>query len=149
VNLTDVMKSGRRGPARKRRGRGIGSGLGKTSGRGHKGQKARSGYSRSGCHEGGAMPLFRLLPKRGFSNVRFRTEVTCINVEDLNRFEGGSQVGPEQLREAGLVKGRLARLKVLGRGDLAKALTVRAHAFSEGAARKIAEAGGQAEVLQR
>jgi large subunit ribosomal protein L15 len=148
VNLTDVMKSGRHGPARKRRGRGIGSGLGKRSGRGQKGAKARAGYHRISGRVTGPMLLMRLLPKRGFSNARFRVDVTCINVEDLNGFEAGREVGLEQLREAGLVKGRAQRLKVLGRGDLAKALTVRANAFSESAVRKIAEAGGKAEVLQ-
>ena len=148
MNLTDVMKSGAHGPARKRRGRGIGSGLGKRSGRGQKGAKARAGYHRLSGRVTGAMLLFRLLPKRGFSNARFRTDVTCINVEDLNGFDSGREVGLDQLREVGLIKGRVRRLKVLGRGAVAKALTVRAHAFSESAARKIAEAGGKAEVLE-
>jgi len=147
VNLTDIKKSFKRHEARIRVGRGIGCGLGKTSGRGHKGQKARAGFSRRMVYEGGQTPLFRRVPKRGFSNARFATPVTAINVEVLNHFRKGTEVGLEQLREAGLVKGKVARLKVLGRGDLEKALTVRAHAFSKTAAEKIAAAGGQAEVL--
>jgi len=148
VNLTDVKKHAKAHPARKRIGRGIGSGLGKTSGRGHKGAKARAGYHRRATYEGGQMPLFRRLPKVGFSNARFATPVHVVNVEDLNRFRKGDSVGPNELREAGLLRGRLYRLKVLGRGELKKALTVRAHAFSESAAGKILEAGGQAEVIE-
>jgi large subunit ribosomal protein L15 len=148
VNLTDVKKHAKAHPARKRIGRGIGSGLGKTSGRGHKGAKARAGYHRRATYEGGQMPLFRRLPKVGFSNDRFATPVHVVNVEDLNHFRKGDSVGPNELREAGLLRGRLYRLKVLGRGELKKALTVRAHAFSESAASKIIEAGGQAEVIE-
>lgn len=148
MNLTDVKKHAKAHPARKRIGRGIGSGLGKTSGRGHKGAKARAGYHRRATYEGGQMPLFRRLPKVGFSNARFATPVHVVNVEDLNRFRKGDSVGPNELREAGLLRGRLYRLKVLGRGELKKALTVRAHAFSESAAGKILEAGGQAEVIE-
>jgi len=148
VNLTDVKKHAKAHPARKRIGRGIGSGLGKTSGRGHKGAKARAGYHRRATYEGSQMPLFRRLPKVGFSNARFATPVHVVNVEDLNRFRKGDSVGPNELREAGLLRGRLYRLKVLGRGELKKALTVRAHAFSESAAGKILEAGGQAEVIE-
>jgi large subunit ribosomal protein L15 len=148
VNLTDVKKHAKAHPARKRIGRGIGSGLGKTSGRGHKGAKARAGYHRRAAYEGGQMPLFRRLPKVGFSNDRFSTPVHVVNVEDLNHFRKGDSVGPNELREAGLLRGRLYRLKVLGRGELKKALTVRAHAFSESAAGKIIEAGGQAEVIE-
>jgi len=148
VNLTDIKKSQKRHTPRIRVGRGIGSGLGKTSGRGHKGSKSRSGYSRRLTYEGGQMPLFRRMPKVGFSNVRFAVPVTIVNVADLSRFAPGSAVGPAELRDAGVIKGRLYRLKVLGRGDLKVALTVRAHAFSASAAEKIAQAGGQAEVLQ-
>jgi len=147
VNLTDIKKSRKRHPRRLRVGRGIGSGLGKTSGRGHKGMKARSGYSRRLTHEGGQMPLFRRMPKVGFSNDRFALPVAVVNVEDYNRFDPGADVGPDELRDAGLLKGRLYRLKVLGRGELKVALKVRAHAFSASAARKIAQAGGQAEVI--
>ncbi|HUS45217.1 MAG TPA: 50S ribosomal protein L15 [Phycisphaerae bacterium] len=148
MNLTDVKKSGKRHSGRKRVGRGIGSGHGKTSGRGHKGAGARAGWSHRPTYEGGQMPLFRRLPKRGFSNAPFATPVHVVNVKDLNRFRKGTNVGPKELREAGLVKGRLFRLKVLGKGELTKALTVRAHAFSTGAMEKIAKAGGQAEVIE-
>jgi large subunit ribosomal protein L15 len=148
VNLTDVKKSSTFHTPRKRVGRGIGSGLGKTSGRGHKGSKARSGYSRRLTYEGGQMPLFRRLPKVGFSNARFAVPVTVVNIEDLNRFRKGTDVGPDELRKEGLVKGRMDRLKILGRGTLKKALTVRAHAFSASASAKIAEAGGKTEVIR-
>ena len=148
MNLTDIKKSKRAHPLRIRVGRGIGSGIGKTSGRGHKGMKSRSGYSRRLTYEGGQMPLFRRMPKVGFSNARFADPVTIINVEDLNRFPKGADVGPNELRDAGLVKGRLYSLKVLGRGELKSALTVRAHAFSASAAEKIAKAGGKAEVIE-
>ena len=148
MNLTDVKKHSKAHAPRKRVGRGMGSGWGKTSGRGHKGAKSRSGYSRRATYEGGQMPLFRRLPKVGFSNDRFATPVHAVNVEDLNHFRKGDNVGPNELREAGFIQGRLYRLKVLGRGELKKALTVRAHAFSESAARKISEAGGQVEVIE-
>jgi large subunit ribosomal protein L15 len=148
VNLTDVKKSAKRHSKRLRIGRGIGSGLGKTSGRGHKGAKSRSGYSRRLTYEGGQMPLFRRMPKVGFSNARWAVPVTTVNLGDLNRFEAGATVGLEELRQAGVVKGQVARLKVLGQGALEKALTVRAHAFSAAAAEKIAKAGGQAEVVE-
>jgi large subunit ribosomal protein L15 len=134
--------------SRKRVGRGPGSGLGKTSGRGEKGQKSRSGYSAKRGFEGGQMPLHRRIPKRGFHNI-FRKEYLTVNVERLNEFEAGTLVTPESLREAGMLhKGRLD-VKVLGNGDLKVALTVRAHKFTEAAARKIQEAGGKAEVLAR
>ena len=147
MNLTDVKKSAKRHAKRLRVGRGIGSGLGKTSGRGHKGMKARSGYSRRYTHEGGQMPLFRRMPKVGFSNARWSDPVTVVNVEDLNRFPAGSTVGPDELRAARLIKGRCFSLKILGRGEVTRALTVRAHAFSAGASDKIVKAGGKAEVL--
>jgi len=142
VNLTDVKKSAKRHAKPLRIGRGIGSGLGKTSGRGHKGMKSRSGYSRRFSHEGGQMPLFRRMPKVGFSNARWSDPVTVVNVDDLARFEAGSTVGPDELRKAKLIKGRLFALKVLGRGELTVALTVRAHGFSATASEKIAKAGG-------
>jgi large subunit ribosomal protein L15 len=94
------------------------------------------------------MPLFRRMPKVGFSNARWSDPVTVINVEDLARFPAGTSVGPNEMRDAGLIKGRLYGLKILGRGDLAVALTVRAHAFSASALEKIAKAGGQAEVIE-
>ena len=147
MNLTDIKKSRKRHPRRIRVGRGIGSGLGKTSGRGHKGMKSRSGYARRLTYEGGQMPLFRRMPKVGFSNARWATPVTVVNVEDLQRFPAGSEVGPDQMREARLIKGRVYTLKVLGRGELDRALTVRAHQFSAGAIEKITKAGGKAEVV--
>jgi len=147
VNLTDIKKSKKRHPRRLRVGRGIGSGRGKTSGRGHKGMKSRSGYSRRLAYEGGQMPLFRRMPKVGFSNARWATPVTVVNVDDLQRFPPGSEVGLPELREARLVKGRVYALKVLGRGELDRALTVRAQQFSASAIEKITKAGGKAEVL--
>jgi large subunit ribosomal protein L15 len=134
--------------SRKRVGRGPGSGLGKTSGRGEKGQKSRSGYSAKRGFEGGQMPLHRRIPKRGFHNI-FRKEYLTVNVERLNQFDAGTVVTPESLRDAGMLhKGHLD-VKVMGNGDLKVALTVRAHKFTEAAARKIQEAGGKAEVLAR
>jgi large subunit ribosomal protein L15 len=133
---------------RKRVGRGPGSGLGKTAGRGEKGQKSRSGFSQKPGFEGGQMPLHRRIPKRGFTNI-FRKDYLTVNVERLNRFAAGTVVTPDSLREAGLLhKGSLG-VKVLGNGDLNVALTVRAHKFTGAAARKIEEAGGKAEVLGR
>ena len=147
MNLTDVKKSAKGHRKRRRVGRGIGSGRGKTCGRGHKGAKSRSGYSRVATYEGGQMPLFRRLPKRGFSNAPFARRVAVVNVEALNRFRKGTEVDPALLREAGLVKGRVDGVKILGRGEVKKALTVRAHAFSASAREKIAEAGGRVEVI--
>lgn len=128
---------------RKRVGRGPGSGLGKTAGRGHKGQRSRAGYSRRPGFEGGQMPLIRRVPKRGFTNI-FRTEYAVINVVDLAAFEG--DVSPVELLAAGKVRKGMP-VKVLGRGDLAKALTVKAHRFSAAARQKIEAAGGQCEEL--
>ena len=133
---------------RKRVGRGPGSGLGKTSGRGEKGQKSRSGFSHKRGFEGGQMPLHRRIPKRGFVNI-FRKEYLTVNVERLNRFEAGAVVTPESLRDAGLLHKGSLDVKVLGNGDLKVALTVRAHKFTGAAARKIEESGGKAEVLGR
>lgn len=130
--------------AKKRVGRGPGSGLGKTAGRGHKGQKSRSGYSQRIGFEGGQMPLIRRVPKRGFTNI-FRKEYAVVNVSDLTRFEGG-EVNPELLLENGLVR-RGMRVKVLGDGELATALTVKAHKFSKSAREKIEAAGGSCEEL--
>ena len=128
-----------------RRGRGHGSGNGKTAGKGHKGQKARSGATRPGF-EGGQMPLYRRLPKRGFTNV-WGTTYDVINVSDLNRFEKDSVVDLEAMIEAGLLKQVKDGVKVLGRGELDKALTVRANKFSASAVEKIEKAGGKAEVI--
>ena len=148
MNLSDVKQSAKRHRRRKRVGRGIGTGSGKTCGRGHKGAKSRSGYARAPTYEGGQMPLFRRLPKRGFSNVRFAEPVAVVNVEALNRFRKGTTVDPDGLRKAGLVRGRVRRVKILGGGKVKKALTVRAHAFSASAREAIEGAGGQAEVIE-
>lgn len=129
----------------KRKGQGIGSGTGKTAGRGHKGQKARSGGAKGPAFEGGQTKLVRRLPKRGFRNV-FGTEYAVVNVGDLAGFPAGSEVGPQEMMSAGLVKKNLP-IKVLGDGDLGKPLVVRAHSFSAGAAEKIRNSGGKAEVI--
>ncbi|SHH26895.1 50S ribosomal protein L15 [Desulforamulus hydrothermalis] len=129
-----------------RKGQGIGSGLGKTAGRGHKGQKARSGGGVRPGFEGGQMPLQRRFPKRGFTNI-FKKKITAINVDALNVFESGTEVTPEKLLEAGVIKKIGDGVKILGDGNLEKALTVKVHAFSQTAAEKIAAAGGKAEVI--
>ena len=126
-------------------GRGHGSGNGKTAGKGHKGQKARSGATRPGF-EGGQMPLYRRLPKRGFTNRNTKL-VAYVNVEKLNKFEDGAVVDIQTLVEAGAVKNRFDAVKILGNGDLTKKLTVKANAFSEGAKAKIEAAGGNVEVI--
>ena len=131
---------------KKRVGRGPGSGLGKTSGRGHKGQKSRSGYTSLRGHEGGQMPLHRRIPKRGFTNI-FRKDWATVTVESLERlFEAGDTVTKAALRSTGALK-RSGALKVLGTGEIKKALTVSAHKFTEGAKKKIEAAGGHCEVL--
>lgn len=131
---------------KRRVGRGIGSGLGKTAGRGHKGQKSRAGGFHKVGFEGGQMPLQRRLPKRGFTNP-FRVEVESVNLDDLDRaFESGV-VDPEAMRDRGVVPRKAKVIKVLGRGELSKALTVKAHRFSESARAKIVAAGGVAETL--
>ena len=128
-----------------RRGRGHGSGNGKTAGKGHKGQKARSGGTRPGF-EGGQMPLYRRIPKRGFTN-RNTLEIVGINVSALEAFEAGSEVTVETLVEAGIVKNVRDGVKILGNGNLTKKLTVKANAFSEGAKEKIEAVGGTCEVI--
>lgn len=132
---------------KKRLGRGVGSGLGKTSGKGHKGQNARSGGGVRIGFEGGQTPLFRRLPKRGFSNARFKTEYATINVDDLNRFNDGDVITPELLKSTGLVKHQLCGIKILGNGDLEKKLTVKATKFSATAKEKIESMGGSIEVI--
>ena len=132
---------------KKRVGRGPGSGLGKTSGRGQKGQKARSGGSINPVFEGGQLPLYRRIPKRGFSNAKFKTVYACINVSDLNNFEDGTVVTPALLKETGLVKKQLDGVKVLGNGKLEKKLTIQASKFSASALEKIKEAGSKAELI--
>lgn len=133
--------------AKKRVGRGPGSGLGKTSGRGQKGQKARSGGSINPVFEGGQLPLYRRIPKRGFSNAKFKTVYAVINVEDLNVFEDGTVVTPALLKDTGLVKKQLDGIKVLGNGKLERKLTIQASKFSASALEKIKEAGSKAEVI--
>ena len=128
-----------------RRGRGHGSGNGKTAGKGHKGQKARSGAPRPGF-EGGQMPLYRRLPKRGFT-CRNSKEIVAVNVSALERFENGTEVTVATLVEQGIVKHPKDGVKILGNGELTKKLTVKANAFSEGAVAKIEAAGGKAEVI--
>ena len=133
--------------ARKRVGRGPGSGTGKTSGKGHKGQNARSGGGVRPGFEGGQLPLFRRLSKRGFNNYNFRTVYATINVSDLERFEEGTTVTKELLIEVGLVKKELDGIKVLGNGELTKKLTVKANKFSSTAKAKIENVGGTTEVI--
>ena len=131
----------------KRVGRGPGSGLGKTSGRGENGQKSRSGASIPAVFEGGQTPLFRRLHKRGFSNAKFKTRYATINVSDLNRLKDGEVITPELLKELGIVKKQLAGIKVLGNGTLEKKVTIKAHRFTQSALKKIEEAGSKAEVI--
>jgi large subunit ribosomal protein L15 len=132
---------------RKRVGRGPGSGLGKTSGKGHKGQNARSGGGVRPGFEGGQLPLYRRLPKRGFKNAKFKTVYATINVSQLNVFENGTVVTPALLKDTGLIKNQLDGVKVLGTGKLEKKLTIQANKFSVSALEKIKEAGSKAEVI--
>ncbi|MEW6572430.1 MAG: 50S ribosomal protein L15 [Bacillota bacterium] len=145
MQLSDLRPARGARPRPVRKGQGTGSGLGKTAGRGHKGQKSRSGGGVRPGFEGGQMPLVRRMPKRGFTNV-FKKEYVIVNIDKLNRFEEGAVVTPEDLRETGLIR-TTGAVKVLGTGELKKALTVRAQAFSKEAARKIEAAGGKAEVI--
>ena len=146
MNLSELKPAaGSTHSANFRVGRGHGSGNGKTAGKGHKGQKARSGAPRPGF-EGGQMPLYRRLPKRGFKN-RNTKEIVGINVEALNRFEDGAEVTIAALVESGLVSNPKDGVKILGNGELTKKLTVQANAFSEGAKAKIEALGGKAEVI--
>lgn len=131
---------------RKRKGRGIGSGLGKTAGRGHKGQKARSGGGVRPGFEGGQMPLQRRLPKRGFTNI-FKKEFAIVNIDRLNVFDEGTVVTPELLLEKKIIKDIKDGVKILGDGDLNIKLEVKAHKFTKTAAEKIEAAGGKAEVI--
>ena len=132
----------------KRVGRGPGSGMGKTSTRGEKGQKARSGASIPAWFQGGQSPLYRRIPKRGFNNKRFRVEYATINLNDLNNFfKDGDVVTPEILKERGIIKKSLAGIKILATGNLDKKLTIKAQRFSSKAVTKIEDAGGKAEVI--
>ncbi|MBD7907510.1 50S ribosomal protein L15 [Sporosarcina sp. BI001-red] len=131
---------------RKRVGRGMGSGSGKTSGRGHNGQNSRSGGGVRLGFEGGQLPLFQRLPKRGFTNIN-RKEYAIVNLETLNRFDEGTEVTPELLIETGIVSNEKSGIKILGNGTLEKKITVRAHKFSASAKEAIEKAGGQVEVV--
>ena len=145
TNLSNIRRPKGANENKKRVGRGMGSGMGKTSTRGHKGQGSRSGSRQKRGFEGGQMPLHRRLPKRGFTNI-FRTEYSVVNLSSLAEL-GQKDITPESLRSAGLVKGLNKLVKVLGDGDLKGAITVHAHKFSKSAQDKIAAAGGKAEVI--
>jgi large subunit ribosomal protein L15 len=145
MNLSTLKAPKKANEKRKRVGRGMGSGMGKTSTRGHKGQGSRSGSRMMRGFEGGQMPLHRRLPKRGFTNI-FRTEYTVVNVEQLGKL-GEKNITLETLKSAGLVNGKDPLVKVLGNGELTSAITVQAHKFSKSAQEKITKAGGKAEVL--
>ena len=147
MKLHELEKNIGANQSKKRVGRGPGSGLGKTSGRGQKGQKARSGGSINPVFEGGQLPLYRRIPKRGFINAMFKTTYAVINVEELNVFEDGTVVSPALLKEAGIIKNQLDGVKVLGNGKLEKKLTIQANKFSTSALDKIKESGSKAEVI--
>ncbi len=143
MDLKTVCSKGTKYESRTRIGRGTGSGSGKTSGRGHKGLGSRSGSSRRPGYEGGQMPIYRRVPKRGFTNARFRTDYTVINVDTLNAFEDGATVDLKAVLEQGLASMNTPQLKILGNGELTKKLTIRAQKFSKRAAEKITAAGGE------
>jgi large subunit ribosomal protein L15 len=145
MNLSNLKPAPGSRTDRKRRGRGPGSGLGKTSGRGHKGQLSGSGYSRKRGFEGGQMPLARRIPKRGFTNI-FRDEYAVVNLDSLSKL-AKKEIEPKDLVASGLVKKGAERVKVLGRGELTSAKTIHAHKFSESALKKIEERGGKAVTI--
>jgi large subunit ribosomal protein L15 len=145
MNLSNLHAPKKASEKRKRVGRGMGSGMGKTSTRGHKGQGSRSGTRLMRGFEGGQMPLHRRLPKRGFTNI-FKTDYEVVNLERLAEL-GESEITPESLRKAGVVSSKKTLVKVLGQGEVKGALTVRAHRFSKSAREKIEKAGGKAELL--
>lgn len=148
VRLNELQPAPGAHRPRQRVGRGIASGKGKTSGRGHKGQKARTGGGVRPGFEGGQWPLYRRVPKRGFTNARFKREFAEVNLDQLNRaFAPGDEVTPERLLERGLVRDAKHGIKILARGTLDRPLTVRAHRFSRTAVAKIEAAGGKAEVI--
>ena len=149
MDLHTVCQKGVKNATPKRVGRGIGSGSGKTCGRGHKGWGARSGSSRRAGYEGGQMPLYRRVPRRGFTNARFRTDYTTINVEALEGFDAGSVVDLDAVLGAGLTSMETRLFKVLGNGELTKALTVRAQKFTKSAKQKIEAAGGTIVLLDK
>ena len=145
MKLDEIMQQAGRHTARKRIGRGIGSGKGKTSGRGHKGRGSRAGAGQRLGYEGGQTPIIARSPQRGFSNVQFRKEMQIVNVAELQRFDDGAHVDPEALRQARLIDDATVPVKVLGNGELTKKLTVVAAGFSATAAQKIQAAGGSCE----
>ena len=145
MNLSNLKAPRKANENKKRVGRGMGSGMGKTSTRGHKGQGSRSGSSLMRGFEGGQMPLHRRLPKRGFTNI-FKTEYEVVNLERLAGIDE-KEITPDVLRQAGVVNGKNLPIKVLGHGDLSKAVTVHAHKFSKSAQEKIEKAGGKVQVL--
>lgn len=145
MNLSNLHPSEGSRKQDKRRGRGPGSGQGKTAGRGHKGQKSIAGYSQKKGFEGGQMPLHRRLPKRGFTNI-FKTVYTEINLVELAKL-AGQEIGPKELRAAGLIKKEAERVKILGRGEISASKTIQAHKFSRSAQEKIEKAGGQAVII--
>ena len=145
MNLSNLRAPRKANSNKKRVGRGMGSGMGKTSTRGHKGQGSRSGSSMMRGFEGGQMPLHRRLPKRGFTNI-FKTDYEVVNVERLAEL-GDSEITPEVLRKAGIVNRKATLVKVLGQGELSKAVTVSAHKFSKSAREKIEKAGGKITLL--
>lgn len=146
MNLSELKSPAGSNKNKKRVGRGIGSGHGKTSTRGHKGQKARSGGGTRPGFEGGQMPLQRRIPKRGFNNI-FRKEYVIINVKDLNRFEDGTEVTPEVLLQAGLIKSLKEKVKILGDGELEKKLVLKVNKVSQQAQEKVTAKGGKVEVI--
>jgi len=146
MKLHDLKPAEGATTAQKRLGRGVGSGLGKTSGKGHKGAKARSGGGKRPGFEGGQMPLTMRLPKRGFTN-KWRVEYATVNVDRLNIFEDGAEVTPVELVESGILKNVQDGVKILGNGEITKKLTVKATKFSESAKEKIEAAGGKVEVF--
>lgn len=147
MKLNELQKNIGAKQERRRVGRGPGSGLGKTSGKGEKGQNARSGGGVRTVFEGGQLPLYRRIPARGFNNARFKIEYAVINLDDLNRFDDGTVVNPELLKELGIIKNQLAGIKVLGDGELTKKLTIKANKFSKTAIEKIETAGSKYEVI--
>ncbi|MBL8899518.1 MAG: 50S ribosomal protein L15 [Planctomycetes bacterium] len=149
MDLKTVRANGEKKAVRKRVGRGPGSGLGKTAGKGHKGQRARSGWSAKAAFEGGQMPLYRLLPKRGFSNSLFKVTYTTVNVSDLSVFEDGADVNLQAILAKGLVSKSSEFLKILGDGEISKRFNVTAHRFSATAREKIEKAGGKAIEIAR
>lgn len=146
MNLNELQPAKGSKFSRKRLGRGIGSGTGKTSGKGHKGQNARSGGGVRPGFEGGQMPLYRRLPKRGFKNI-FAKQYVTVNVEELEKLDNGTEVTAQVLKDNGIISKTLDGVKILGRGELTKKLNVKVAKFSESAKEKIEKAGGKAEVI--